>query len=140
MGTFNIYLMLPGTTREAFGFYEALFGGQRTALFTFADMAAMGLPAEDEQADLIAHTALELPNMTLMGSDSTSPITPSTDHSPVLLHHFTDTREDADRIFSALAEGGTIIRPIVDAPYGYYDGSCIDRFGIAWNIMYEHET
>ena len=33
-----------------------------------------------------------------------------------------------------------IIRPIVDAPYGYYDGSCIDRFGIAWNIMYEHET
>lgn len=90
MGTFNIYLMLPGTTREAFDFYEALFGGQRTALFTFADMAAMGLPAEDEQADLIAHTALELPNMTLMGSDSTSPITPCTDQSPVLLHQFTD--------------------------------------------------
>lgn len=140
MGTFNIYLMLPGTTREAFDFYEALFGGQRTALFTFVDMAAMGMPAEDEQADLIAHTALELPNMTLMGSDSTSPITPSTNQSPVLLHHFTDTCEDADRIFAALAEGGTIIRPIVDAPYGYYDGSCIDRFGIAWNIMYEHET
>ena len=40
----------------------------------------------------------------------------------------------------SFAEGGTIIRPIVDAPYGYYDGSCIDRFGIAWNIMYEHEA
>lgn len=140
MGTFNIYLMLPGTTREAFDFYEALFGGQRTGLFTFADMIPMGMPVEDEHADLIAHTALELPNMTLMGSDSTSAITPCNDKSPVLLHHFTDTREDADRIFSALAEGGTIIRPIVDAPYGYYDGSCIDRFGIAWNIMYEHET
>ena len=138
MGTFNIYLMLPGTTREAFDFYEALFGGQRTGLFTFADMIPMGMPVEDEHADLIAHTALELPNMTLMGSDSTSAITPCNDKSPVLLHHF--TREDADRIFSALAEGGTIIRPIVDAPYGYYDGSCIDRFGIAWNIMYEHET
>ena len=49
MGTFNIYLMLPGTTREAFGFYEALFGGQRTALFTFADWPPW-LPAEDEQA------------------------------------------------------------------------------------------
>lgn len=66
MGTFNIYLMLPGTTREAFDFYEALFGGQRTGFFTFADMIPMGMPVEDEHADLIAHTALELPNMTLM--------------------------------------------------------------------------
>jgi PhnB protein len=45
-----------------------------------------------------------------------------------------DGREDADRLFAALAEGGEITEPIADQVWGDYYGSLTDRFGIMWMV------
>jgi PhnB protein len=47
-----------------------------------------------------------------------------------------DSRQDADRIFNALAEGGTITMPMADQFWGDYFGSLTDRFGINWMVNY----
>jgi PhnB protein len=48
------------------------------------------------------------------------------------------SREEADRIFNALAAGGAVDMPIADQPWGDYYGSLIDRFGIRWMVNYSH--
>lgn len=45
-----------------------------------------------------------------------------------------ETREEADRIFAGLSEGGTISMPLQEMFWGAYFGSFIDKFGINWMI------
>lgn len=41
-----------------------------------------------------------------------------------------NTKEEADRLFAALSEGGTVTMPIADMFWGDYIGSLTDRFGV----------
>ena len=45
-----------------------------------------------------------------------------------------DTRDEADRLYAALSEGGdeTECSPLADMFWGAYWGTCLDRFGIRW--------
>jgi PhnB protein len=45
-----------------------------------------------------------------------------------------DTREEAKRLFYALAEGGTITMELQDVFWGSYYGSLTDKFGINWML------
>ena len=42
-----------------------------------------------------------------------------------------DSKEEADRIYNALSQGGTDCVPPHDEFWGYW-GVCLDRFGIRW--------
>jgi PhnB protein len=46
------------------------------------------------------------------------------------------SREEADRIFNALSEGGEIEMPIADQAWGDYYGSLRDKFGVQWMVNY----
>lgn len=46
------------------------------------------------------------------------------------------SKQEADRIFKALAEGGTVTMPIEDQFWGDYFGSVTDRFGINGMVNY----
>jgi len=43
-----------------------------------------------------------------------------------------DTKEDADRLFKGLSEGGKVEMALQDMFWGDYFGSCTDKFGIQW--------
>jgi len=45
-----------------------------------------------------------------------------------------DTKEEADRLFHALAEGGIILQPLQEMFWGAYYGQVQDRFGIHWMV------
>ncbi|WJZ03230.1 VOC family protein [Corynebacterium freiburgense] len=138
MSTFHVYLNLPGTTDSAFEFYSELFGAQYRDRYTYRDMAAHGVDTQPKHADLIAHAALELPNMLLMSSDSEEPVQQTKGNSVIFLHYAPDSIQDADRVFEALASGGEVIMPIDHQPWGY-NGRCIDRFGVAWEVLFDTE-
>jgi PhnB protein len=38
--------------------------------------------------------------------------------------------------FAALADGGTVLDPLVERPWGDVDGSVRDRYGLTWLIGY----
>jgi PhnB protein len=46
------------------------------------------------------------------------------------------SREETDRIFSALSEGAEIEMPIADEVWGDYYGSLKDKFGVMWMVNY----
>jgi PhnB protein len=43
-----------------------------------------------------------------------------------------DTRAETDRLFNALAQGGTADMPLADQFWGAYFGILVDKFGIRW--------
>jgi len=81
------------------------------------------------------HARMTLNSNVIMGSDA-----PAANYKPA--HGFSvnigvDTPEDADRIYAALAEGGTQIMPIAETFWAHRFGMCIDRFGTPWKVNCE---
>ena len=133
--TFTIYLTFNRNCREAFEFYRTVFGGEFTGIHTFSDGPPEMSVSEDER-DLIMHVSLPIGSNVLMGSDTSS-------HAPPLIvgNNFSvsvspDSREEADRLFAKLSEGGATVMPMVDAFWGSYFGMCVDKFGVTWQINF----
>lgn len=49
-----------------------------------------------------------------------------------------DTREEADRLFKALSEGGAVEMEMQDTFWGAYYGSCRDKYGVQWMFNVNH--
>lgn len=136
----NPYLNFDGQAEEAFNFYKSVFGGEFTAVHRMTDMPGTSELPENER-NRIMHISLPLGNQTiLMASD----ILPSAGHELktgnayyISLHP--DSREEADRLFKGLSEGGAVEMPMEDQFWGDYFGSFVDKFGIHWMINFNPE-
>lgn len=136
----NPYLNFDGNAREAFEFYQSVFGGELEQGMTFGEMPPdENLKIADEEKSRLMHISLPVGDFVLMGSD----ISPSLGHklnvgnnTYISLHP--DSKEEADRIFEALSDGAEIEMPMADQFWGDYFGSLIDKFGICWMINF-HE-
>ena len=133
------YLNFSNKSEEAFRFYEKVLGGKLTEIHRFG-----GLPSQDgfeltpEQKNLVMHVGLELPDgQMIMASDMIAGMGPTRvvgNNISISVHP--DSKQEADRVFNALAQGGTITMPIADQFWGDYFGSLTDRYGINWMVNY----
>lgn len=128
------YLFFEDNCAEAFEFYRSVFGGDFSFHTTFADAPAeMGVP--DAEKDRIMHVSLPVGDSVLMGSDSSSAFGPPKAVGRNFAISYTpDSREEADRAFAALLEGGAVEMPMQDTFWGAYFGQGTDKFGISWMI------
>ncbi|MEM9014745.1 MAG: VOC family protein [Pseudomonadota bacterium] len=130
--SFLVYLYFDGDCEEAFAFYKTVFGGEYEAMLRFADGPPdLGVP--DEANDLIMHVTLKVGDAVLHGSD-TLPDTPFSKGTNFAVSHRPQSREDADRKFAALSEGGVISMDMQEVFWGSYFGMCTDRFGVQWML------
>lgn len=126
----NPYLGFQNDARQAMEFYQSVFGGDLT-VSTFAELQASEDPAEQ---DLIMHAQLETPaGYTLMGSDTPSGMEfrPGTNYSVSLSG---DDDAELRGYWEKLSDGGTVLEPLVEAPWGDSFGMCIDKFGVKWLV------
>lgn len=137
MARVSTYLNFPRSTEEAFEFYKRVFGTDYTGpMFRYRDIpdhpGKQPVAAEDQ--DLIMHVELPiLGGHVLMGTDA--PESMGFSVAPGNNLHINlepDTRADADRLFEALSEGGTVEMGMQDMFWGGYFGSLVDRFGVRW--------
>jgi PhnB protein len=133
----NPYLNFAGNAEEAFEFYRSIFGGE-LSVYRFKDFPAEGFEIPKEAENQVMHISLPLGDDTvLMASDAPEGLGPPVEQGNnvhVSLHP--DSREEADRIFNALADGGEVTMPLGDQVWGDYYGSLRDRFGIHWMVNY----
>jgi PhnB protein len=135
----HAYLNFAGTAEEAFRFYAKVLGGKLTEIHRFGSMPQEeGFDLPSGQKNLVMHVGLELPDgQMLMASDMIEGMGPERvegNNFSISVHP--DTRQDADRIFNALTEGGIVTMPIADQFWGDYFGSLTDRFGVNWMVNY----
>jgi PhnB protein len=137
----NTYLNFAGNASEAFDFYRSVFGGEFTSLVRFSDMPVPGLEISPEDSGKVMHVGLPIGSSNvLMASDVLESLgEPVRQGNNVHVSVHPDSRDEADRIFSALSAGGTVEMPIADQMWGDYYGSLKDRFGIQWMVNYSPE-
>lgn len=140
MPSVNPYLNFAGNTEEAFNFYKSVFGGeffmvQRYSNTPDADKLPPGLK------DKIMHISLPIgKNNILMASDACEELgfTVKQGNNFYICVN-PDSKEEADKWFNALAEGGKVNMPIQDMFWGAYWGDLTDKFGIQWMINYQKQ-
>lgn len=141
MAFVSIYLNFNGQAEEAFNHYKKVFGTEfSNPPMRFGDMppreGAPQLPEADKNK--IMHMALPiLGGLQIMATD----VLESMGQKLVEGNNFTvslnlDTKEEADRFYNELSEGGADGTAPHDEFWGYW-GTCKDRFGIRWmfNVM-----
>jgi PhnB protein len=139
----HAYLNFENTTEKAFRFYEKVLGGKLTEFYRFGAMPQEGGPElTPEQKNLVMHVGLQMPDgQMIMASDMLPGLGPKRvegNNFSISVHP--DSRQEADRIFNALSEGGSITMPIADQFWGAYFGSLTDRFGVNWMVNYTDQA
>jgi PhnB protein len=132
------YLNFAGTTEEAFAFYAEVFGGQSLGVARFRDFgSSMGdLPEED--LDKVANAGLTLPNGTMMmGTDMLASLGQELIRgNNFSLHVEADDAAEAQRLFAALSQGGTVSMEPAPTEWAEWFGGCTDRFGVEWMVSF----
>jgi PhnB protein len=130
------YLNFPGNTEEAMSFYATALGGTLTDIHRFGMIPGDDMP--EELKNRVMHVGLDLPGGgRLMASDTMEGMGPphvAGTNMSISIHP--SSREEANRFFAALSEGGTIGMPLEDQFWGDYYGHFTDRFGIQWMINF----
>lgn len=134
MACVSIYLNFAGNAEEAFNTYKNIFKSEfSTPIMRMGDMPAQpGMPSlSDADKTKVMHVALPiLGGMQIMATDMLE----SMGHKLVEGNNVTislnpDTKEEADRLYNELSQGGSNGVAPHDEFWGYW-GTCKDRFGI----------
>ena len=138
MTKFNPYLNFQGHTEQAFNFYKSIFGGEFASVVRFKDLPMEGVSIPKEAENKIMHIGLPIgKEQMLMGTDALESLGQKlVQGNSVRISIHPDSKEDADRLFTGLSEGGKIEMPIADQPWGDYYGQFQDKFGVHWMINY----
>ena len=124
------YLLFPGNAAEALDHYRSVFGGEVQSF----DYATAG--RHDGPGDAIAHGMLR-GEVELAGADAGAD-----DDAVQMGGMFLSLLGTADPVtltawFDGLAEGGLVIDPLQKRPWGDYDGTLVDRYGVRGLIGFE---
>ena len=130
---FHPYLFFGGNCRDAFTRYQEIFGGE---LFVMTpkdapDSEQHQIPPGKE--DYVIHAALQFEGHLLMASDDPM----SERFGPVqgmMVSFSTPDVTEAQRVYAALAEGGTQTQPMMETFFSPAWGMVTDRFGTPWMV------
>ena len=127
-------LNFKGDCEAAFKFYEEHLGGQARGIFRYEGSPLSASVPPDWQ-NKIMHGSIVVGDHELMGGDFLE----SQYQAPqgfTLSLQLSDTA-DAERIYNALAQEGTVLMPLEKTFWALRFGQVLDRFGIPWQINCE---
>lgn len=129
--TLNPYLAFRDNAREAMEFYKTVFGGR----LDISEFKAYPMPDLDPaEENKVMHSYLEAPNgVAFMAADTPNSMEykPGTNMSMSLSG---DDEVELRGYFDKLAEGGAVMMPLEEAPWGDTFGMLTDKFGIRWMV------
>lgn len=138
MATINPWINFNGNAEEAFTFYKSVFGGKFAKIVRFKDLASTEFPVPEKEENKIMHIALPIGTDTMLIANDVPEImgrvNEHENRSKILVS--TESKEEADRLFTGLSAGGIVEGPMGDSPWGSYAGMFRDKYGIEWIIEF----
>jgi PhnB protein len=127
-------LYFEGFCEEAVEFYRQALGAQVLMLMRFKDA-----PGYDQHAEVapgagnkVIHATLLIGDITLQVNDGNCSARPSFEGFSLSIT--VDQVDEADRLFTALADGGKVTMPMTETFFSPRYGIVVDRFGVSWKI------
>ena len=114
--------------------YQRSLGGV-LVLMTYGE-APGGAEVSPQHKDWIIHARLQMKLQVLMASD-TRPGLPVTQGNNVFVSINSDSAQEAEQMFQALGQGGTIDMPLQETFFAIRFGMLTDPFGIKWMVNVE---
>ena len=128
----DVYVNYRGTCEAAFRFYEQHLGATITSLQRHAEAPGNpNIPAD--WAEKVLHAQLELGGTRIMGAD----IPTAEPMRSAYLSLSTDSEQDAERFYAALAEGGEIFMKMEKTFFANRFAMLRDRFGASWMLLHQ---
>ena len=128
----NTYVNFAGTCAEAFRYYEKHLGGKIGMMMTHGQAPDQSR-VNPEWKDAVLHARISLGGTELSAADIPNA-------QPMRSAYLTlgmDNDTDAERIFSALSDGGQVLMPMEETFFASRFGQVRDRFGINWMVLHE---
>src|SRR5665647_2220428 len=138
MAQINPYINFNGNAEEAFNFYKSVFGGEFAKIMRFKELSSPEFSVTENDANKIMHIALPIGKNILMANDvpeSMGLTNENENRSKISIS--AESKEEADKLFNGLSEGGNIEMPFADSPWGSYFGMFRDKFGIEWMVDFD---
>jgi PhnB protein len=125
------YLFFDGRCDEAIAFYSSALGAEVTMLMRFKDA-----PEPDAMppgsADKVMHANLRIGDTTVLASDGRCLGEPK--FQGFALSLTASDAAEAERLFAALSDGGTVQMPLAETFFSPRFGMVADRFGVPWMV------
>ena len=128
----NTYVNFAGKCAEAFRFYEKHLGGKIGMMMTHGQAPDQS-QVKPEFKDAVLHARISIGGTELMGAD----IPNAQPMRSAYLSLSVQSDAEAERIFSALSDGGEVFMPIEETFFATRFAQLRDRFGINWTIIHE---
>jgi PhnB protein len=128
----NTYVNFAGKCADAFRFYERHLGGKIGMMMTHGQAPDQSR-VSPEMKDAVVHARISIGGTEVMGADipSAEPM------RSAYLSLGVDSDAEAERVFSALADGGQVFMPMQETFFASRFGQLRDRFGTNWMIVHE---
>jgi PhnB protein len=127
-----VYVNYQGNCEEAFEFYQEQLGAKLDGVIRrHGDMPNPDIPAD--WGNKVVHARLQIGSTVLMGADipNAEPMRSS------YLTLFLDAEGEAERIYSALTEGGEVFMELQKTPFANRFAMLRDRFGTSWMLLHQ---
>ena len=128
------YLFFDGRCEEALDFYASALGAEVTMIMRFQDAPdpppGMIPPGSEGK---IMHASFRLGETTVMASDGRCG--GQLEFKGFSLSLTVAGEEEADRVFTALAEGGQVHMPLGTTFFAPRFGMVAGRFGVSWMLI-----
>lgn len=134
----NPHINFNGNAEEAFTFYKSVFGGEFSKVIRFKDIASDEFPIPENEANKLMHISLPIGNNFLFANDILEimgQVNENENRSKISIK--ADSKEEANKFFNRLSEGGQIEMPLDENPDGTYFAMFRDKFGIEWMIKFD---
>jgi len=126
------YVNFAAKCAEAFRFYEKHLGGKIVMSMTHGQAPDQSKVNPDSK-DLVLHARITIGGTELLGAD----IPNAQPMRSAYLSLSVDIDGEAERIFTALAEGGEVSMAMQETFFATRFGQLRDRFGLNWMILHE---
>jgi PhnB protein len=126
------YVNFSGSCAEAFRYYEKHLGAKIGMMMTHAQSPEQSRVNPDWK-DKVLHGRIAIGDTELMAADIPNA-------EPMRSAYLTlglDSDMEAERVFSALSEGGQVSMPMQETFFASRFGQVRDRFGMNWMILQE---
>ncbi len=130
------YLFLDGRCEEAIEFYRKNLGAEVTMLMRWKDCPEKGGMTTAPPDDKVMHSSIRIGDSTILASDGQC--SGQAKLQGFALSLTAKDAAEAQRLFTALSDGGQVQMPLDKTFFSPAFGMLADRFGVSWMVYVEH--